>query len=292
MTMKKSKEQWVSEVTLKHKGKYDYSLVEYVNAHTKVKIMCPDHGLFEQKPSNHLNGQNCPFCAQRGFRVSEDFEKASRRLHGEIYDYSKVKYLNNKTKVEILCKEHGSFWQVPNSHLTGRGCPKCGIKRGSSKISLSKNDFVARSISINKDRYDYSNVVYVNNRTKVKIVCRQHGAFLQTPDSHLSGQGCPKCSKMGFNFLQQGFVYFIISEDGCYIKVGISGNVKRRLEQLRKVTPFNFSVLKVIKAQGDECKQIEESYLSQFEPANRKGFNGCTEWLKYSKELMSKIMGA
>jgi hypothetical protein len=66
----------------------------------------------------------------------DEFIRRSRIVHGDKYDYSKVKYYNNGTKVEIICPEHGSFWQVPVNHFSGQGCPKCGIEK--RKLSIPK----------------------------------------------------------------------------------------------------------------------------------------------------------
>ena len=110
-------------------------------------------------------------------------------VHGDKYDYSKVEYINNKTKVCIICPEHGEFWQKPESHIIKkRGCPYCG---GTAKLTL--NDFKRKSDEIHKYKYDYSKVEYVNYETKVCIICPEHGEFWQTPHGHLNGQGCPYC---------------------------------------------------------------------------------------------------
>lgn len=120
--------------------------------------------------------------------TTEDFIRKAHRVHGYRYDYSKVNYLNTKTKVQIICKTHGIFEQTPNGHLLGKNCPKCvgGVK-------LTTEEFINKAYSIHKDRYDYSKVVYINNHTKVQIVCSIHGIFEQTPNGHLLGNNCPKC---------------------------------------------------------------------------------------------------
>ena len=120
-------------------------------------------------------------------------EKAIEK-HGKKYDYSKVNYINSQTKVCIICSKHGEFWQNPNSHLNGRGCPKCGVDSLKNKTRRSQEDTIKQFIKIHKDKYNYDNVRYVNNNTLVSIICPEHGEFWQTPHSHLSGQGCPKCA--------------------------------------------------------------------------------------------------
>ena len=111
---------------------YDYSLARYKNSVTKIKIICPEHGIFEITPSNLLNQkQGCRKCgwkkAQMKNRMTqEEFLLKAREVHGWKYDYSKVNYVNTDTKVCIICPEHGEFWQTPHHHLKGVGCPECG----------------------------------------------------------------------------------------------------------------------------------------------------------------------
>ena len=182
--------EWIERAKKVNGNKYNYSKVNYKTNKTKVCIICPEHGDFWQTPKNHLNGQECPRCAGKGRLTTELFVEQAQHIHKTKYNYSKVKYVNNKTKVCIICPEHGEFWQTPSSHLSGCGCPKCG---GTKKLTL--NNFIERAENIHNSKYDYSKVKYVNNKTKVGIICPEHGEFEQTPYCHLSGQGCPKCAK-------------------------------------------------------------------------------------------------
>ncbi len=106
-----------------HLGEYNYSLVNYVNSKTKVKIICHIHGVFEQRPSPHINGQGCPKCryiksGKSNSLLSEGFIIKAKEVHGDKYDYSLVEYINNKTKVKIICPIHGEFEQTPTSHIS------------------------------------------------------------------------------------------------------------------------------------------------------------------------------
>ena len=127
---------------------------------------------------------------------TEKFIEKAKLIHGNKYDYSKVNYINAKTKVCIVCKEHGEFWQTPDSHISKKcGCPICRYIKSSSKIRKTFNEFIEEAKLIHGDKYDYSKVNYINNKTKVCIVCKEHGEFWQTPDKHiLRKQGCPSCS--------------------------------------------------------------------------------------------------
>lgn len=119
---------------------------------------------------------------------TEDFIRKARKVHGSKYDYSKVKYINSSTKVEIICPIHGSFWQTPNGHLSGKGCPECGSNKSNTE------EFIKKAKAVHGDnKYDYSKVKYINSKTKVEIICPEHGSFWQEPTSHLFGCGCPRC---------------------------------------------------------------------------------------------------
>lgn len=172
-----------------HGNKYDYSKVEYVNCKTKVVITCPEHGDFSQTPDKHINCKcGCPVCAGNVAGTTDKFIKDAVDVHGNKYDYLKVKYINNKTDVCIVCPKHGDFWQKPYNHLMGNGCPVCA-----NNIVLTTEEFVRKACEVHGDYYDYSKVVYSGNRNPVTIVCRIHGDFDQRPYAHLDGAGCPAC---------------------------------------------------------------------------------------------------
>ena len=128
--------------------------------------------------------------------TTEEFINKAKQVHGDKYDYSHVVYVNSKTKVCIICPQHGEFLQSPKKHLSGQGCSKCGRARLSQLFSQGKDKFIERAKAIHGDFYDYSEVVYVNTHTHVKIICPLHGVFLQEPASHLRGCGCPICANV------------------------------------------------------------------------------------------------
>jgi len=118
-------EQFIEKAKAVHGDKYDYSLVDYKNAKTKVKIICSIHGVFEQIPYNHLQGKKCFECNGSKKTTTKQFIEKAKVIHGDKYDYRQVKYNNRHNKVKIVCPEHGPFEQTPGCHLNGNGCPKC-----------------------------------------------------------------------------------------------------------------------------------------------------------------------
>lgn len=116
-------------------------------------------------------------------------------IHGDKYDYSLVEYKNNRTKVKIICSLHGVFEQTPNNHIHNHGCNKCGYISSKKKNSSNTDTFITKVKIIHDDKYDYSKSNYINNHTKIEILCPEHGIFTQLPNSHLSGNGCPYCNE-------------------------------------------------------------------------------------------------
>jgi len=191
--------QFISKAIAKHGNAYDYSLVDQCHSKQKITIICPTHGSFKQEPYNHLAGQGCPVCAKelRGSyrKLSiQTFISRSIATHGVRYDYSLVNYITNRQKVDIICKEHGIFKQQPDHHMAGRGCTLCGYESNSKFFRATYDDFIARSIAVHGDRYNYFNVSYITNAHKVTIGCKDHGDFSQIPADHWDGHGCPECT--------------------------------------------------------------------------------------------------
>lgn len=186
--IKITNESFIEKARKIHGDLYDYSKINYINSNEKICIVCPVHGEFWQAPKHHLSGVKCPRCSNRVRLTSEEWIENAKKVHGDAYDYSKVEYVNNKTKVCITCPIHGDFYQAPSSHLTGVKCPKC--KGG---VVLTTKEWLEKAKEVHGDRYNYSKVEYVNAKTKVCIICHRHGEFWQGASSHLTGKGCPKC---------------------------------------------------------------------------------------------------
>ena len=195
-----SLKEFIENANKIHNYKYDYSKVKYINCKTKVTIICPKHGEFIQTPYHHIQGEGCSYCTNKHNYMTEEFIEKSIKLHGNKYDYSKVKYINNFTKVTIICPKHGEFTQIPNHHLHGSGCSKCNSEKQSKLRRMSKEEFIAKANEIHRiNKYDYSKVDYQGNKIKVCIICNNHEhpfEFWQKPNSHLRGDGCPKCKSI------------------------------------------------------------------------------------------------
>ena len=123
--------------------------------------------------------------------TTEEFIEKAKKVHGDRYDYSKVDYKDAHSKIVIICEKHGEFLQIPNCHLSGNGCPECH-KDGKR---LTTEEFIEKAKKVHGDKYDYSKVNYKDTNSKITIICKKHGEFLQIPSCHLyDSNGCPKCN--------------------------------------------------------------------------------------------------
>ena len=203
-----TKEEFIEKARKIHGDKYDYSRVdEIVSYKKKIKIICHEkdengveHGEFEQIYYDHLNGHGCKKCMSKKIKLlkrstTEEFIRKAIEIHCDKYDYSKVRYVNSKTKVCIICKQCGhEFWQTPNNHLRGYGCEYC-IR----KVTDLKS-FIQVSNIVHNNKYDYSKSKYNDYDKPICIICHEkdengveHGEFWQTPHDHRNGRGCKKC---------------------------------------------------------------------------------------------------
>ena len=173
--IKSSTKDFIIKSNIIHNNKYDYSLVDYENNKSKVKIICHEHGIFEQTPNSHLKNHGCPKCYRKIKSNNIDFINKSKKIHGE------------------KCPIHGVFRQLANVHILGCGCQKCANKDHGKHNAINVDIFIEKSNIIHNNKYDYSLTNYINVQKKVKIICKKHGLFEQKPTIHLKGCGCPLC---------------------------------------------------------------------------------------------------
>lgn len=186
-----------------HGSSYDYSKTEYINGKTKVTIICPNHGVFEQTPANHLSGFGCLRCGlanagQYHKKDTNSFIEEAIKVHGDRYDYSHTQYKGAREKVTIICPKHGPFTQQASSHLRiGNACLKCSYEERGERNSMPFDLFLTKANLVHKNKYDYSlaSEKYKNLSDKIKIICPIHGEFIQSAAAHLVGKGCKECSK-------------------------------------------------------------------------------------------------
>lgn len=195
MAKKLTTEEFIKRAKEVHGDKYDYSKTDLDNRDEKgrVIIICPIHGEFKQKPTNHINNkQGCGKCAtyklKLKLRLTKDkFINKSKEIHCNKYTYTKVEYINEDNEVIITCPIHGDFPQKPKHHLRGKGCPKCAHK------NLTNDEWIEIYKKIHCNKYDYSKTKFIGKNEEICIICPIHGEFFQTHSCHLQGKGCQKC---------------------------------------------------------------------------------------------------
>lgn len=185
-----------------------------------------------------MSGRNCRKCSRvsaalKKTKSTSDFILEAVTVHGNEYDYSKSNYAGSLDKIEIICKKHGSFYQLASSHLAGRGCDDC---RG-SKISASKlsniDDFIKKANRIHGGLYDYSKSSYIGNKQNLIITCNLHGDFYQKPDHHLSGNGCQLCG-MVKSGPGKTTIYLTYFRNLNLFKIGATNDIDVRLITLSR----------------------------------------------------------
>ena len=199
MGKRKTKEELIKELDVIYKGKYTYGDLVYVNNKTPVIINCTKHGNFEKRPDVLIIGRGCFECyidsdKNRSYKyTTEEFIEKSNILHDNKYDYSKVVYKNNKTKVVIICKNHGEFSQIAGNHFNDRGCKKCAVEEHANRCRSDIKLIIVNFKKVHGDYYDYSLVDYKNCDGYIKIICKKHGEFERTSRVHTNGYGCSNC---------------------------------------------------------------------------------------------------
>lgn len=267
-----------------HGDKYDYSLVSYFKLSDRVDIICKKHGIFSQIADSHVRGRGCRKCSYEDKRLKHsEFKSRAAKIHNNKYDYSLVEYKTIGKSVTIICPIHGSFDQQPNNHLNGQGCTRC-----TGRAKHTNETFVELAVSVHKDTYDYSEVEYKTNKELVSIICKEHGIFQQAPSDHFKGSGCPNCN---WDKNQPTHIYVIEGKD-C-MKVGISLNLRRRVSELRKDTPFIIEPLSSFVVKDyDTARQIEKLVHTELGQYNKQysDFSGATEWFGVSQHYAEKVI--
>jgi len=170
---------------------WNFSLLNYIKAIKKVRLICNRGHIIETTPKNHLNGFGCSKCREIEtlIKLKNDFIEKSKKIHNN-WNYSMVDYLNNHTKVKLMCESGHTFEQTPMSNLHGNGCPTC-----SNKIKKDTNYFIEHCEKLFNYKYKYPNTNYVNNKEYVEVECSKHGTFKIRASNHMSGRGCKLCNE-------------------------------------------------------------------------------------------------
>lgn len=177
-------------------NRYDFSEAVFEGKTKPIKIICPEHGEFWQSPKKHLQSVwGCVKCAKVTYNKlrsnTEEFIQKATEIHGDLFSYSEVNYINANTHIKIWCNTcEEYFMQKPQAHLYGQGCLKCvNIAQTGTTESFIHKATIKHGL-----KYDYSKVDYIKTSEKVDIICPEHGIFSQRAACHIKGAGCPYCA--------------------------------------------------------------------------------------------------
>lgn len=279
----------------------DYTFVRWTdgfkNNKSSVTLNCPTHGDWSTSFINIVAGRRCGKCAIESQRmtVSEVNKRISDSLPANQTLLSPVsEYTGNYSKFNIMCGTHG-VWSASALHLihSGSGCPSCAKVTTANKRRTPVDIVVNRMTEILSSRdYSFTGFAgrYENNKSKVNVTCNVHGVWSTDIATVLANRvGCPSCSKNGFDPSKPATLYVLRSDCGRYFKVGITNKLRRRIVELRRVTPFEFAVVHTINAGGSTISILEKSFHASFDRATLHTFHGHTEWFNWDDTVLCWI---
>lgn len=264
MPQQRTQEDFIREANATHNFKYDYRLTRYINARTKVQIICPIHGSFWQRAEAHVRGCGCEECwrekqhsrhaetlkrnelekekkkilLEEGRLLREqEFLTNSKNLFGEKFDYSKVYYINNRSPITLICKEHGEFKTTGNRHLTFKygGCKKCEKKYKDAYNLLSPSEYFLRAKNIYGNKFSYDELSYINTTNRITLTCNDCGhVFKRSANSHISRYlECPVC-RLSHSSKGEDKIKEILTRSGVVFIT------QKRFKECRDVYPLPF----------------------------------------------------
>jgi hypothetical protein len=275
-------EEFKEKLIMVHNQRYDYNLVKYTRCNSLIKIICKEHGEYEQIAEIHAAGINCPKCSNRNVPTNDEVIERFKKTHNERYDYSLVEYLGNKYPVKIICKEHGTFEQLYTHHVNGFGCSVC-----SGNAAVTKDILIERFQKIHGEQYDYSLVTTLSADDKVTIICFEHGEFNQFYSDHSRGHGCPKCS----NSTTDNDAIYIWKDILSNHKIGISSFRlgEKRIHGCASIRNTKASNIRIIKC--DNAMEHETLLLTIYtvKTYGQETGEGHTEFRTLTPEEVSEV---
>lgn len=271
MARKLTTKEIIESFKTTHGERYNYSNVDYIGTHTKVEIICKDHGSFFQIPKDHKKGFGCGRCAGKTSYSQKEFFDKVNEVHESKYTYLSP-YTKANDKITIMCKDHGIFKQTAYTHMGGSGCNECGLLKQTGRLPLKQDEVIKRFKEVHGDVYDYSKVNYINGKTKVEIICKEHGSFNITTDCHKKGARCTSCVSYGFDLNEPAILYYIKVFNGLAYKIGITNRTV--IERFSNDDLKNMDTLKTwVFNTGREAKRREDEILKEYGYAKYTGEN-------------------
>lgn len=256
---------------------------EYRNNQSKAVCRCRANHEWSARLNDLLSiGSRCPSCAGNRRWSAEERIGQINELPQICFVRWGSGYRNNQSKAVCRCIANHEWSASVNDLLRGKGCPQCA-----GNIRWTAEDRIEQINALQNIRFVKWSGIYKNNQSKAVIRCSANHEWTTTVNNLLSGKGCPSCAKTGFNPAIPATLYILRSECGAMVKIGISNDHKRRLTELRNVTPFNWSCIEMLHNEdGSLIAEWEKELHSWTEQAAFKAtFQGYTEWRKWDDRL-------
>lgn len=220
--------------------------------------------------------------------TKEIFIERALKVHNNFYNYEKVKYINNRTKVIIICPVHGEFSQTPTNHIEGQGCQRCGYENGAKKNTKTQEQFIKKASKIHNYKYDYIKTIYTHNKNKIIITCKKHGDFKQIAYQHTDGRGCTKCGNESHwkrseyikKAKERNCIFYIIkcfNKEEEFYKIGITMKTIRERYSGIKRMPYNYEIISEIYGEAGfiwDLEKEEKIKLKEFNYQPSTKFKG------------------
>lgn len=233
-------------------------------------------------------GTSCPQCAgQRKWTAKERIEQINSLKNIEFVSWVDG-YRGNTSKANVRCSVDNYSWSPTVNNLVngGQGCSRCAGKR-----IWTPDERIDQINSLENIEFLSWIGEYKNCYSKANVKCAVDNFVWSAAVNDLVNgmKGCPRCAKYGYQLDKTGYLYALRSECGRYVKVGISNNPSRRHRQLELATPFKFNLIEQISGDGVKIAELEKSFHEKYEGAGFTGFDGATEWLICSDELLTEL---
>lgn len=298
MAKRLSKEVWERRVNDAGAGRYEFvrwSVDGEFGAGKKCVVRCAKDGFaWESKVNNLVNrGQGCPQCSgKRRWTADERIEQINKLENIEFISLVDP-YKNKKSKSNVRCTLDGYEWSVIVSNLVNdeRGCPECA--RRAREITgcnrrLPQESYIERLPR--EFKFIKWHGKYKGSKGLMILSCVNGHIWKVKASKVIHGtQGCPSCASSGYNPSKTGTLYALRSECGMYVKIGISNDPKRRHSELEKRTPFKFNIVEQFEGGGAKIAELEKYFHGKYERAGFTGFDGCTEWLACTPQLLKEL---
>ena len=288
-----AREHWEKRISEAGSGRYEFvkwAVDGKFGAHKKCSVRCVIDGFEFEVRVSHLTGSGvgCPQCSgKRRWTAKERIEQINK-LEGIEFVSWVDGYKNHYSKANVRCAVDGYEWgsEVNNLVNNKQGCPHCaGVRRWKEDERIEQINSL-EGIEFVSWVDGYSNCY---SKANVKCTSDGHGWRASIHNLVNGGKGCPKCAKTGYNPSKTGTLYALRSECGRYLKIGISNKPKQRHRKLKMSTPFKFDIVEQFEGGGAKIASLEKHFHENYESAGFSGFDGATEWLVCSNELLTEL---